>query len=311
MYQNIVSIPKKYVYNLNINGMNGRYLKISNRNKNTKLQILLVYGHHSSLERMYSLSYNLAGYGTVTMPDLPGFGGMESFYSIGKKPSLDIMAEYLATFIKLKYKKSKFVICGMSYGFLVVTRMLQIHPELAKQVVLLTDLVGFSHYSDFSFSPVKYSLLKNSSKFFATQPMAFFAHNVLFSKSVIYISYKISSKSNPKMKDASKEEFAKRVHFEQYLWKSNDARTYFYTLNDMLKVDLLQEKIKNLDLNHIAVDGDQYFYSKQVTNNLKTIFKKVYVYKANLPNHAPTIISDEKQAGKIIPKQLRDKLSKL
>lgn len=311
MYQNTISIPKKYVYNLNIKGMNGRYLKIPCSSKETNLQILLVYGHHSSLERMYSLSYNLSSYGNVTMPDLPGFGGMDSFYSIDQKPNLDMMAEYLTTFIKFKYKKSKFAICGMSYGFLVVARMLQLHPEISKQVVLLADLVGFSHYSDFSFTPARYSLLKYLSKFLSTKPMSLFAHNILFSKSLIHISYKISSGSNPKMKDASKDEFLKRVHFEQYLWKINDARTYFYTLNDMLKVNLLQTKIKNIDLNHVAVDDDQYFYSKKVVNNLKSIFNKVYVYKANLPNHAPTIISDEKEAGKIIPKPLRDKLSKL
>ena len=38
---------------------------------------------------------------------LPGLGGMDSFYSIGLKPSLDNMADYVASFIKLSYKRKK------------------------------------------------------------------------------------------------------------------------------------------------------------------------------------------------------------
>ena len=310
MNQNIISIPPEYVYKLNINGMRGRYLQLpSKSDKNT--QILLVYGMHSSIERMYSLALSLSKFGVVSMPDLPGFGGMDNFYIINKKPTLEMMAEYLATYIKLHYKNKKIAVCGMSYGFLVVVKMLQLHPKLHKQVILLADLVGFSHYSDFSFTTRQYKNLKLISYVFSFYLPSLFAKNILFSKPVINISYKISAKKHPKMKDASKEEFKKSVEFEQYLWKCNDPRTYSFTLHDLLNVNLLNQPLKKIDLNHVVVEEDQYFNNELVLKNLKQIFNKVIVYKAKMPNHAPTIVSDEKEAGAIIPTKLRKKLAAL
>lgn len=310
MNQNIVSIPSEYVNKLHINGLRGRYLQVPSQS-NKKTQILLIYGVHSSIERMYSLASSLSQFGTVTVPDLPGFGGMDSLYVINKKPSLEMMAEYLATFIKLHYKNKKIVICGMSYGFLVIIKMLQMHPKLSKQIIILIDLVGFSHYSDFSFSKNQYSALKNTSYIFSYYPTSLIAKYILFSKPIIYLSYKLSSKKHPKMKDANKNELKTRVRFEQYLWKCNDPRTYSFVLHDLLTVNLVNETLKNIDLNHVVVDGDQYFNNDNVLKNLKYIFNNIIVYKAKLPNHAPTVVSDEKEAGAIIPAKLRKKLAAL
>ena len=85
----------------------------------------MLYGHHSSLERVYGLAEDMSQYGNVTIPDYPGFGGMDSFYKIGMKPTLDNLADYLATFVKLRYRGKKVTIVGMSLGFVIATRMLQ------------------------------------------------------------------------------------------------------------------------------------------------------------------------------------------
>ena len=90
-----------YIAPLNINGMNGRMLHIA-APKNKNKELLLLYGHHSSLERMYGIAEDLNQYGAVTMPDFPGFGGMDSFYTIGMQPSIDNLADYLASFVKLR-----------------------------------------------------------------------------------------------------------------------------------------------------------------------------------------------------------------
>src|ERR1700741_1092962 len=123
--------PADHIVPLYINGMNGRMLHIPGP-AHTKREILFIYGHHSTLERWWGLVQDLNQYGTVTMPDLPGFGGMDSFYRIGQKPTIDNLADYLAAFIKMHYKKRKFTIAGLSFGFLVATRMLQRYPEMAK-----------------------------------------------------------------------------------------------------------------------------------------------------------------------------------
>src|ERR1039458_3592274 len=76
-----------YIVPLNINGMDGRMLRLP-APKGKPAELLFVYGHHSSLERWWGLAQVMNRYGAVTMPDLPGFGGMDSFYKIGKKPSI-------------------------------------------------------------------------------------------------------------------------------------------------------------------------------------------------------------------------------
>src|SRR3954468_11091969 len=115
--------PADYIVPLNINGLDGRMLKLpAPATKQAQgREILFVYGHHSSLERWWGLVQVLNRYGAVTMPDMPGFGGMDSFYKIGRKPTIDNMADYLAAFIKLRYKRKKIVIVGMSFGFAVAT----------------------------------------------------------------------------------------------------------------------------------------------------------------------------------------------
>lgn len=311
MKQNEISVPAKYISSLHINGLRGRSLGIPSKNRNnSKNNILLLYGHHSSIERMFSLASYLSSYGNVKMPDLPGFGGMDSMYIIRKKPDLDSMADYVATYIKLTYKRQPVAICGMSYGFLVVTRMLQKYPELADQVTLLVSLVGFSHYKDFSFRPTTYRALLTLAYIFKHYFPAVFAKYILLSKPMITLAYTLSARSHVKMKDATKLERRSRIRFETYLWRCNDVRTYFSTMYDFLKVDITTVKV-NLPLSHVTVNDDQYFNSEKVTMHLRCIYRTVRTYKAKLPNHAPTVISDEREASEMIPNALKRRLSAL
>jgi len=78
---------------------------------------------------------------------------MDSFYKIGRAPTLDAFADYLAAFIKMRYRNRRVTIVGISFGFLVVTRMLQRYPELCKRIDLVVSIVGFMHRDDFTFPP--------------------------------------------------------------------------------------------------------------------------------------------------------------
>src|SRR3954470_17459407 len=142
MVKNSLKNPADYIVPLNINRLDGRMLRLPAKSARQakNREILFVYGLHSSLERWWGLTQVLSRYGNVTMPDLPGFGGMDSFYKIGKKPTLDNMADYLAAFIKLRYKNKKLIIAGMSFGFVIATRLLQRYPELTKKVALLVSI---------------------------------------------------------------------------------------------------------------------------------------------------------------------------
>lgn len=301
--------PSEFIVPLSINGLHGRVLAIPSAKKTRKREILLVYGHHSSLERMFTIALSLSEYGNVTMPDLPGFGGMDSFYKIGEEPNLDNMADYLATFIKLKYKKRTITIAAMSWGFLVATRMLQKYPELCKQVDLYISFVGFTHKDEFKVS-TKYQLFgKTLARTFSGPVSSKIFRYVFLQPFVIKSIYRLQAKSHPKMQGADKQELAKRLNFEVVLWHCNDVRTYMYTNYVMLTLNLLDYPV-DLPVVHVRVDSDQYFDNKKVEKNLAKIFTKVISAKAHLPNHAPTIIDDVDQAGAIIPASVRKMLAR-
>src|SRR5689334_16849000 len=109
-------IPKKYIIPLNVNRLQGRMLRLPPPG-NGKSEILIVYGQQSSLEQLYSLAKQLNTIGGITIVDLPGFGGMQSFYKIGDKPSTDRFADYLSALVQLKYSRRRLNIVGVGYGF--------------------------------------------------------------------------------------------------------------------------------------------------------------------------------------------------
>ena len=304
--------PADCIASLVVNGLHGRFLRIpvSKKNKRPPSEILLIYGHHSSLERMYAIAESLSRHGNVIMPDLPGFGGMDSFYKIGEKPSLDNMADYLATFIKLKFKNKTLHIGGMSFGFLVVTRMLQKYPEMTKQVAGLVSIVGFLSYRDFKFKKSTYLTIRWLSSICSTRMVAGICKYLVLRPLFIRWAYVVQSKKNPKMKDADKVERDKRIDFEIKLWQCNDIRTYMDTTVTMMLVNLTKIKI-GLPVWHITVDTDQYFDGRKVRASMRKVFKKITVYKAKISSHAPTIISNSDEVNSLIPKEIRKELAKI
>jgi pimeloyl-ACP methyl ester carboxylesterase len=158
-----------YIEPLHINGMAGRMLYLPAKKKQNR-DILVIYGHHSSLERWWGLVQNFNDFASVTMPDLPGFGGMDSFHSIGKQATLDNFADYMASFITLRYRRKKVTIVGISFGFLVATRMLQRYPELTKKVDVLVSAMGFMHADNFKFSPARYRFYRYTAEVVSIPP---------------------------------------------------------------------------------------------------------------------------------------------
>lgn len=299
---------ESHIEPLNINGLRGRMLRAPSRT-NKKREILLVYGHHASIERMSGFVEELTKYGSVTLPDLPGFGGMESFYKIGEKPTLDNLADYLAAFVKLRYKRRRLTILGMSLGFLVVTRMLQKYPELAKKVDLLVSVVGFAHKDDFILPKRIRWPLRIAASFFSNKYPAWFMKAFILRSPVIKASYALVADNHSKLKDADKAEREQRVMFEIGLWKQNDIRTYMDTTITMLNANVCNQQI-DLPVHHVAVDVDRYFDNHRVEQHFAIIYQKVYVINAKLQAHAPTVVATAKDAAPFIPPALRRLLSK-
>lgn len=292
-----------------MNGLSGRMLRVPGP-KTKQKEILIIYGLHASLERMFGFAEEISRYGNVTIPDLPGFGGMDSFYKIGEKPTLDNLADYLASFVKLRYKRKRVTIMGMSYGFLVVTRMLQKHPKLVDKVDLVVSLAGFVHHDDFNMKKLDKFGVKAAAFAGSFRVPAWYIRSVLFRGPFIRMVYRIVAGSHRKLYDADKEERDKRIDFEVRLWQINDARTKAIVVREMFKVNLCKEQV-SLPVHHVLISDDHFFDNHRVEQHMRVIFTDYTAIEAKIGGkHAPTVVADAAAVAPFIPKQLRRLLAK-
>lgn len=300
MYVTPPNIPAEFVVPLNMNGLRGRLLCLPRKKGKPNREILLVQGHHTSLERWYGLAEVLNEFGSITVPDLPGFGGMDSFYKIGEKPSLDTMADYLASVIKLRYKNRRITIAGISYGFLVVTRMLQRYPEIAKKTDLVFSLAGFAHHEDFRFSGTRMRLYRLGAKVFSYSWSAAFFRNVALHPAVLRSVYHRTHNAKKKFDGYRSEEQKALTDFEVVLWRGNHLRTHMSTTYEMLTVDNCRRRV-DLPVHNVGVDADHYFDNNLVEQHLRVIFSDYTRHKANLDRHVPNILADRKESARLLP----------
>lgn len=300
--------PADFIVPLNMNGLRGRML-VMPPPKNCKREILFVYGHHSSLERWWGLIQDLNQYGGITVPDLPGFGGMESFYKIGEQATLDNYADYLAAFVKLKYKRKKVIIAGLSFGFLVATRMLQRYPDLTSRVDMLVSVVGFAHKDDFNFSKPRFLFYKALARTGSFRLPALMFRYGMLSAPMLRLAYSRTYNARHKFAGLSKEDTAALMDFEIYLWHANDVRTWFKTSHEMFSVDNCKVQI-HLPLWHVSVSNDNYFNSAFVEQHLRIVFDEYTEFKSDMDKHAPSIIASIEEIAPILPKKLRQLLAK-
>lgn len=307
MAKSNILIPAEYVVPINMNGLKGRMLKLP-APKGVKREALLVYGHHASLERFYSLAQVLNDYAGVTMPDLPGFGGMDSFYTIDEKADIDTMADYLASIIKLRYKKTqKFDLLAVSYGFTIVTRMLIRYPEIAKQVNVLASIVGFAHHEDLQFGPGRYNFYLGLARFFGGKYTAPVFGAVCLRPSILRKFYSRTHNAKIKFGDLNYDESILMTEFEIHLWRINEVRTYAETTKSMFMLNNCIGKV-DLPVWHVYVKSDNYFNYERVQKHLEMIFNKVNPILAPVEHHMPNIIAGKTEVSALVPKELRDLL---
>ncbi len=299
---------QSHIQPLNINGLKGRMLRLESQKKSGKREILMVYGHHASIERMFGLAEVMSDFGTVTMPDLPGFGGMDSYDKIGIKPSIDTLADYLATFVKLKYRKKKVTIVAMSLGFVIAVRMLQRYPELDNRVELLVSLVGFTRHDDTKLSKKLTRSYKVLASVFKHKIPAWLFYNTILHPTIIKTFYAKTPNARKKFEHLSHEDKKRALDFEVVLWRENDVRTYMIMILEMLNLDNCTKQV-NVPVHHVYVHKDQYFDTKIVEQHMKVIFSDYSQSEAVLPNHAPSIVATKEEAAPFVPKALRKVLS--
>jgi pimeloyl-ACP methyl ester carboxylesterase len=300
--------PNDYIVPLNMNGLQGRMMRLPAKNTKNR-EILLVYGHHALIERWWGLIQNLNEYGSVTVPDLPGFGGMDSFNKIGQNPTIDNFADYLAAFIKMRYRRRRLTIVGISFGFAVATRMLQKYPELAKRVDILVSVVGFVHRDDFTFKPTTRMLFRHMSRLFATRPVAFFIRYCCLNRFIITNLYAKLPNGKRRLLEMDPEEFRLMVEFDLRLWQSNDVRTHWLTTSEFLDIDNCQTQV-DLSVWHVASKDDPYLDNAIVKEHLLVAFKECSQALFSARGHTPGLLADKKELAILLPRKLRQVLSR-
>lgn len=300
--------PADYIVPLNINGLEGRMLHIAGPPAHQR-NILLIYGHHAMLERWWGLVENLNTYGNVTMPDLPGFGGMDSFAKIGKKPTIDNYADYLAAFIKLRFRRKRVTVVAISYGFVVLTRMLQRYPELVKRVDILVSVAGFVHKDDFTYSRPRRKVYHYITRVLGTRPISFLIKHIGINKAWIKFATSVIPHSRRRFIEVTPEEFDRTMDFELRLWQVNDMRTHWLTTSDFLEVDNCDRQI-NLPVMHVVSQEDHYFNNRIVEQHMSIVFSDYKRFVANSKAHTPSILASKKDMAILLPPGLRRQLAR-
>ena len=297
-----------YIVPLDVNGLSGRMLEMP-APKRYKREILIIYGHHALLERWWGLAQSFNDVGAVTMPDLPGFGGMDPFFTIGKQPTIDNYADYLAAFVKMRYKRRRFTVVGISFGFVVVTRMLQKYPELAKKVDLVVSIVGFMHRDDFLFKPRQRTSYAFWTRQMSRRPIAWLIRYGWLNRFTIRQIYIKLPAGKRRFLDMDPEEFDTMMDFEVKLWQANDVRTHWQTTSEFLKLDNCQKQV-DLPSFHVASSHDHYFDNDIVEQHMRVVFNDYQRATMKSKAHTPSVLGDKKDMSIMVPPTLRKELRK-
>lgn len=296
--------PADYIVPININGMDGRLMRLENGNRHSKRELLLVYDINSNIEKWWGLVVALKNYANVTVVDLPGLGGMDSFYSIGLKPTLDNMADYLSSFIKLKYKRKTLSVMGIGFGFVALTRMLQRSPEIESKVDLVVCLNGYAHKDDLKFTKAKKQIRRAYSYLCSTKPISDIVRLTLFNRPFLEARYPISKM--PSRRGGLSREFARQFKID--LIQATDFRTRMRLNIELLKLDNCKSRI-NKTLWHITTSrSDPEVDQKLIEQHFRVIFDQYNHLPTKIGGSMPIVLNDQKLALKFMPAKLRRQL---
>lgn len=228
-----LSIADQYTTSINLAGLVGQIMYIpagGHKNHN----ILIVYGHFGTLSNYLGLAKDLAKYGNVTVPELPGFNNHQSLYKIHDKPTIDELAEYLATVVNYRFRKRKVTIVGVGFGGVIITRMLQRHSSIARKVNTVISIDGMAHHDDLnSLSSHKRRLYALLFRAFSWRLPSEIAKNTNIPDSLIEKIYRVRAKN------VSKGGVKQRL----IDWRLHDFRTYMRTMSELLKLDNCQQPV--------------------------------------------------------------------
>ena len=300
-----------HIHNFSYKGLRGRYWSAPAYKKEyNRHLIVMLYGNHASLERNQGALQYLRRYGRVLIFDLPGFGGMDSFYKIKKKPNADNYAHFLNAFLKKKVPAGeKFTLVAMSWGFIVMTRCLVLYPDWCKRISSFISFVGFLNCRSLKFSRPRYLYYLYFSRLLKNKVGAFFLRYFVLNGFFLRLFYARTKLAKDKFVGLDAATKREHLDIEVHLWHCNDVQTWVYNCYLILTLNLTQDKVP-IDLHHVHADLDQYLDNKKNLEDLEAVYQRVIGYKVEIPQHAPTVIADEEEFSQFVHKDLVTLLEK-
>jgi len=203
------------------------------------------------------------------------------------------------------------LLVGISFGFVIVTRMLQRYPELTKKVDFLISAIGFTRYDDFSFSKPRMIMYRTVSRTVSLPGVSSVFRLVALNPWILDKAYARTYNAKKKFAAAkNKEAFTKMMEMEVVLWNVNDVKTHMYTTNQFLHVDNCKKQI-DLPVWHIGAKGDFYFDGHAIEQHMRIIFTEFHGIELDLATHAPSVIATKKESASFLPSKLRRVLLKM
>jgi len=277
------------------------------KGRNNK-EILVVYDRLGSIEEWWELVRVLNRFGAVTKTDLPGFGGMESFYKIKERPTVDRLADYMAAFVKLRFKRKQLIIVGIGFGFVIVTRMLQRYPDVAKKVSLVVSINGYAHKDDFRLNSSQ-RLFYRVGGWLGSRRIPAPSIQLMGLRSSLLRWYYLYWPTNVallnEMDEATKQLF---LSVKVSSWQRTNLRTHLSTLSESMKLDNCKKPI-DIPLWHIPITADNRLDQQLVEQHLKVVYRDYHQNTVDL-SKTSMILLDNKAATQLLPTKLRRALAK-
>jgi len=292
---------------LDINGMAGQMVVLPAPKTHASVEILFLYDQNSSLEQWRPVIEFLNRYGAVTAPDLPGFGGMDSFFSIGRRPTVNAYADYLAAFFTFRFRRKQVIVVAAGFGFVAITRMLQRYPLLQRHIRRIVSLNGYVRHDDVDHASPRHGQLQRAAYRFGrswvpTQIVRYVYLNDWMLPRLVARSRSVLAQTVPEARAAS---MAQMIS----LWRGNDLRTRFYTTAELFKLDNCARTIP-LPLWHVHfASSSDHHHQRAKEQRLRVVFRDATFTQSKVTT-ADLFRLDAKLAASLIDAKLRQQLSK-
>ena len=265
---------------------------------------MFVYGIHGSLERFYGVIHFLARFGRVIAPDLPGFGGMETLAKANRKQNLDNVADYLAEVLEREIPEGQITLVGLSYGFVVITRMLERQTVIANRSDMAISLMGLVDGQDLAMRGFKRFGAEVVTLLARTPVISVLYSAIVSSRWMLNLMYR---PNHPKMRALGRVKRAEFIEFESYLWRCNDLATWGRSLHELFHLSARAAQLP-VPLFNIATKHDHWLDIATTEAHLRMEYAFVTTYSSDISNHGGVAYEDEQEAYAMIPREMATRL---